>query len=93
MVAAITPTASGVVFSGDLEGHLLAFDAASGKVLYQTKAGGPVGGGIVTYLINGKQYVAVAAGMQGEILQTQSGPANVVIYALPSKMAAHEPNR
>lgn len=61
--------------------------------MYQTKAGGPVGGGIVTYLIDGKQYVAVAAGMKGEILQTESGPANVVIYALPSQMAAREANR
>ncbi len=93
MVAAITPTASGVVFSGDLEGNLLAFDGASGKVLYQTKAGGPVGGGIVTYLIDEKQYVAVAAGMKGEILKTDSGPANVAIYSLPSQMAAHVPTR
>ncbi|HWR51361.1 MAG TPA: PQQ-binding-like beta-propeller repeat protein [Bryobacteraceae bacterium] len=62
MVAAITPTASGVVFTADLAGNLLAFDAASGKVLLRNKAGGPVGGGVVTYMVNGKQYVAVAAG-------------------------------
>lgn len=90
MVASVTPTAGGVVFTGDLLGNLLALDAASGKVLYETEAGGPVGGGIVTYLVDGKQYVAVAAGMKGDILKTESGPARVVIYALPSHAATSE---
>jgi alcohol dehydrogenase (cytochrome c) len=80
LVAGITPTAGGVVFTG----NLLAFDAANGKVLFEAKSGGPIGGGIVTYLVQGRQYVAVAAGMKGDILKTESGPATVVIYALPS---------
>ena len=83
MVAAITPTAGGVVFTGDLEGNLLAFDGASGKLLFQNKAGGPIGGGVVTYMIDGKQYVGVAAGMEGAIMQIKSGPAAVAIYSLP----------
>ena len=82
MVAAITPTAGGVVFTGDLEGNLLAFDGASGKLLFQNKAGGPIGGGVVTYMIDGKQYVGVAAGMEGAIMQIKSGPAAVAIYSL-----------
>jgi alcohol dehydrogenase (cytochrome c) len=84
MIAGITPTAGGLVFTGDLLGNLLAFDAATGKVLLQTKAGGPIGGGIVTYMVDGRQYVGVAAGMKADILKTESGPANVVIYALPA---------
>jgi hypothetical protein len=35
-------------------------------------------------MVEGKQYVAIAAGMKNWILQTESGPASVVIYALPS---------
>ncbi|MET0986566.1 MAG: PQQ-binding-like beta-propeller repeat protein [Steroidobacteraceae bacterium] len=54
MVAAITPTAGGGVFTGNLTGALLAFDAANGKLLYQIKAGGPIGGGVVTYLVNAR---------------------------------------
>ena len=46
MVAGITPTQSGLVFTADLEGDLLAFDAESGKILFRSKAGGPVGGGV-----------------------------------------------
>lgn len=82
LVAAITPTAGGIVFTGDLDGNLLAFDSTSGKVLLKTLTGGPIGGGISTYMIGGKQYVAVAAGMKNEIMKTDSGPAEVVIYAL-----------
>ena len=33
-------------------------------------------------MIDGKQYVGVAAGMEGVIMQIKSGPAAVVIYAL-----------
>jgi alcohol dehydrogenase (cytochrome c) len=85
MVAGITPTAGGVVFTGDLEGNLLAFDDVSGKILLQTKAGGPIGGGIVTYTVNEKQYVAGAAGMENGIMMTQSPSSSVFIYALPSQ--------
>jgi len=83
MVAGLTPTAGGLVFTGDLEGNLLAFDAASGKVLFKTETAGPIGGGIATYSVKGKQYVAVASGMKNAIMKTDSGPAAVLIYSLP----------
>lgn len=83
LAAAITPTAGGLLFTGDLEGNLLVFDAANGNMLYTNKAGGPVGGGVITYSIGGKQYVAVAAGMNNKLMGVTSGPASVVIYALP----------
>jgi len=88
LVAAVTPTAGGLVFTGDLDGNLLAFDAASGKLLLTKKAGGPIGGGIASYMSKGKQYIAVAAGMKNAIMKTDSGPATVVIYALPTTTAA-----
>lgn len=87
LVAAVTPTAGRVLFTGDLGGNLLAFDATTGKLLLTRKVGDPIGGGIVTYMSNGKQYVAVAAGMKNAIIKTESGPAAVVIYALPKSAA------
>ena len=77
------PTAGGLVFTGDLRGNLLAFDAATGKILFRSKAGGPIGGGVITYALGGKQYVAVAAGMKNGLMGVTSGPASVAIYALP----------
>jgi PQQ-dependent dehydrogenase (methanol/ethanol family) len=82
LVAAVTPTAGGLVFTGDLDGNLLAFDAATGKLLLTKKVGGPIGGGVATYTSKGKQYIAVAAGMKNAIMKTDSGPATVVIYAV-----------
>ena len=83
LVAAVTPTAGGVLFTGDLEGNLLVFDASMGNILFKDKAGGPIGGGIITYSIDDKQYVAVAAGMKNGLMGVDSDSASVVIYALP----------
>jgi alcohol dehydrogenase (cytochrome c) len=85
MVAALTPTAGGVLLTGDTKGNFLAFDAATGKVLLQKDLGDPIGGGIVTYTVGGTQFVAVAGGMKNGIVQTDSGPAWVAIFALPDR--------
>jgi alcohol dehydrogenase (cytochrome c) len=37
-------------------------DARSGDVLYRFNTGGPMGGGIVTYAVGGRQFVAAASG-------------------------------
>jgi alcohol dehydrogenase (cytochrome c) len=55
-------TAGGLVFAGDREGYLMALDAESGKVLWKFQTGGPVGAPPISYLMDGKQYVVVAAG-------------------------------
>jgi alcohol dehydrogenase (cytochrome c) len=62
MVAAVTSSAGGVLFTGELTGDFLALDAANGDVLYRFNTGGPMGGGIVTYAVGGRQYVAAASG-------------------------------
>ena len=55
-------TAGGLVFGGDREGYLIAFDASSGKILWKFQTGGVVIAPPVSYLMNGKQYVTVAGG-------------------------------
>jgi alcohol dehydrogenase (cytochrome c) len=60
--AGVLTTASGLLFSGTRDGYCYALDAATGKALWRFQTGGHVHGGAVTYLVNGKQYVAVAAG-------------------------------
>jgi alcohol dehydrogenase (cytochrome c) len=85
MVASVTPTAGGVLFTGDTKGNFLAFDAANGQVLLKKDLHDPIGGGISTYMLGGTQYVAVAGGMKNPIVQTESGPAWVTIFALSTK--------
>lgn len=58
----VLTTATGVLFSGTREGHFFALDAASGKLLWRFTTGGQIHGGPVTFLVDGRQHVAVAAG-------------------------------
>jgi alcohol dehydrogenase (cytochrome c) len=64
--AGILATAGGLVFSGDGQGYLFALDARTGKVLWKFQTGGSIGAPPISYSLNGKQYIAVAAG--GSIL-------------------------
>jgi outer membrane protein assembly factor BamB len=48
MVASVTPTAGGLVLTGDTKGNFIAFDARDGKVLLKKNLGDPIGGGIIT---------------------------------------------
>ena len=58
----ILTTASDLLFSGGREGYFFALDARKGSVLWKANVGGVVASGPITYSVNGKQYVAVAAG-------------------------------
>jgi alcohol dehydrogenase (cytochrome c) len=85
MVASVTPTAGGVLLTADTHGNFLAFDAASGQVLLKKDLHDPIGGGVITYMLGGTQYVAVAGGMKNPVVDTESGPAWVAILKLPPK--------
>ena len=56
-------TAGDVVFWGDLNQKFRAFDADTGKILWETTLGGPIQNSTITYRVNGKQYVAVVTGL------------------------------
>jgi len=62
MIAAVTATAADLVFTGELSGDFIVLDGHDGSVLYRFKTGGAMSGGIVTYQVGGKQYVAVTSG-------------------------------
>lgn len=84
LVAAVTPTAGDVVFFADINGDVRAFQTSTGKALWRHRVSGPCGGGIVSYQVGGKQYVAVAAGMNSPIWRPTKGTtASIVIFALP----------
>ncbi len=55
-------TGGGLVFQGTFDGFFQAADARSGKVLWRFNVGSGVGAGPITYMINGKQYVALVVG-------------------------------
>ena len=58
----ILSTAGRLVFSGTMEGDFFALDADTGKLLWRFQTGGPIWAAPISYLSEGKQYVAIAAG-------------------------------
>lgn len=60
--AGVLATAGGVVFSGSREGNLMTFDSRSGKLLGSFQTGGQIDSSPISYAVDGRQYVALAAG-------------------------------
>ena len=85
MVAGVTPTAGDVVLTGDLDGNFLVLDSHSGETLYSFATGGAVAGGVSTYLVDGRQYVAAASGNSSRTVWKTTGAATVVVFGLPGK--------
>ena len=80
VVAGVTPTAGGVVLSGDLRGNLFALDAKTGAELYKLNTGGAVAGGVITYETEGRQYVATTSGNISRMtFSATSGSPKIVI--------------
>ena len=61
----VMSTAGGLVFSGQLTGEFEAFDADTGKKLWQFQTGSGIEGQPVTWEQDGVQYIAVASGYGG----------------------------
>ena len=58
----ILTTAGEVLFTGGREGYFYAFDARDGNMLWKAMVGGDVAAGPISYEVDGRQHVAVAAG-------------------------------
>jgi alcohol dehydrogenase (cytochrome c) len=88
-------TAGGLVFGGDWDRRMYAYDAASGAILWHTRLPQSAQGFPITYAVNGKQYVAMPAGYGGgswsTLIPTELAPeirrpngGNVLmVFALP----------
>lgn len=77
-------TAGGLVFSGEEDGHLDAHDSATGQLLWRFQCGAGIGGPPVTYAVDGRQYVAVAAGGASFTKASGFGTGDaLVVFALP----------
>jgi alcohol dehydrogenase (cytochrome c) len=55
-------TAGGILFFGDDAGSIEALDAKSGEALWHFNTGQDISASPMTYSVDGKQYVAIAAG-------------------------------
>jgi alcohol dehydrogenase (cytochrome c) len=90
MLAAVTTTATDMLFTGELTGDFLAMNARTGKVLYRFYTGGPMNGGVVSYAVNGKQYVAAASGSASGFWFAPPGSSTIIVFALPERADVFE---
>ena len=70
-------TAGNLVFQGSADGRFVAYDAKTGKKVWETPTGTGVIAAPSTYLVDGKQYVSIAVGWGGAY----------------GSVAAHQPRR
>jgi alcohol dehydrogenase (cytochrome c) len=84
MLSGVTTTAGGLVLAGELTGDFLVLEASSGRELYRFNTGGPIGGGIVSYAVKGKQYVAVMSGRPSPLFTgSDAGSPTAFVFAIP----------
>ncbi len=81
LIGGVLATAGGLVFNGEGNGYFRAFDAATGKKLWEFQCGAGVNAPATSYMLHGKQYVAVAAGGNTQ-LDYKRGNA-IIVFALP----------
>lgn len=79
--AGLLGTAGGLLFYGDPGGDFVAMDERNGKPLWHFITSGENKASPMTYMVGGKQFVAVAIG------------PNIVSFALPSGAPAESPKR
>jgi len=91
MSAALTPTAGGVLFTGDTQGNFLALDSDTGEVLMKKPTGGAVAGGVITYRIEGRQYVAFTSGNISRSTNEMAGIPTLIVMGLADR--THPPQQ
>ncbi len=95
--SALLTTGSGLLFNGTYEGYLEAMDSETGEVLWQFNNGTGHNGGIISYAVDGEQYIAAAVGHGSYVgravvdgykkdnpkLASYEESAAIVVYKLP----------
>lgn len=61
----VLATAADLVFQGTAQGDFICYDGSNGTVLWQTNLGGGIIAPPVSYMLDGKQYISIAAGWGG----------------------------
>jgi len=73
IISSVLATAGGLVFTGDLDPSLKAFDEATGDILWQSPLSDAPSAGIVTFAVEGRQYIAVVVGQSNNHVRDWSG--------------------
>jgi len=91
-ISAVLTTETGLVFMGDFRGSVHAYDGDNGKELWNFNTGSGIRGGIVSYAVNGKQYIVVPSGLGSHVpgflsgkfpeIKTLPGGSSIIAFTL-----------
>jgi alcohol dehydrogenase (cytochrome c) len=92
-IGATLATAGGLVFNGDANRRLRAFDDETGETLWETIVGGTISSSTISYEVDGRQYVAVMTGDNLILAQMTglsgtpivTGDNTIYVFALPEQ--------
>ena len=85
MLAGLVPTKSGLLFAGDVRGNLFAFDARTGSVLNRIDVNGALNSGLISYALEGTQYVAATVGSHPESSGRRRSAESIRIWFEPGR--------
>ena len=60
--AGILTTGSGLTFTGDIKGNVLALETGTGKTLWHAGSGGRIATSPISYELGGRQYLLTSSG-------------------------------
>ena len=87
IVSGLTATAGGLMLFGDVGGHFYVLDAGNGQKLWSQELNGAVGGGVITYTVDGVQKIAAAIGFTHPVWPTKIVTAKIVVLGLDGASA------
>ncbi|MFP6583736.1 MAG: PQQ-binding-like beta-propeller repeat protein [Candidatus Hydrogenedentota bacterium] len=88
MFSGLITTAGGLVFAGQSDNSFDAWDAETGEHLWQYKTDAGANAAPMTYQINGRQFIAVAAGGSRYTRRSRDDAPQadaIIVFALPEK--------
>jgi len=81
-ISGLAPTAGNILAFGDMGGNFRVLRSSDGKVLYENDMGGAIAGGVITYMINDKQYIALTSGTNHPQWPVKPHTGKIVIMGL-----------
>jgi PQQ-dependent dehydrogenase (methanol/ethanol family) len=85
-VGGVLSTSTGLVFQGENDGNLTAFDSETGEIVWQFNTGAGVNAPPIGFTMDGEEFIAVAAG--GSSLWGSPKGIAVFVFGLPKAWSA-----
>jgi len=85
-VGGVLSTSTGLVFQGEMDGNLTAFDSDTGEIVWQFNTGAGVNAPPIGFTFEGEEFIAVAAG--GTSLWGSPKGSSVFVFGLPKRWKA-----